>query len=83
MVDSLIILIYISFDVDNWKFFKIKFINLFDIIMELCGIWLINVDSKIFYFRDKIVEVMNFFVDIGFNVIFFVVWNKVFIFYFS
>lgn len=51
--------------------------------MELCGIWLINVDSKIFYFRDKIVEVMNFFVDIGFNVIFFVVWNKVFIFYFS
>ena len=49
--------------------------------MELRGIWLTNVDSKILHSRDKIAEAMNFLVDTGFNVIFPVVWNKAFTLY--
>ena len=49
--------------------------------MELRGIWLTNVDSKILHSRDKIAEAMNFLVETGFNVVFPVVWNKAFTLY--
>ncbi|MDJ0556841.1 MAG: family 10 glycosylhydrolase [Microcoleaceae cyanobacterium MO_207.B10] len=49
--------------------------------MELRGIWLTNVDSKLFHSRDNIAEAMNFLAETGFNVVFPVVWNKAYTLY--
>ncbi len=49
--------------------------------MKLHGIWLTNVDSKVLHSRDNIAEAMDFFAETGFNVVFPIVWNKVFTLY--
>ncbi|MGB3509434.1 MAG: family 10 glycosylhydrolase [Microcoleaceae cyanobacterium] len=49
--------------------------------MELRGIWLTNVDSKVLHSRDNIAEAMEFLAETGFNVVFPVVWNKAFTLY--
>lgn len=49
--------------------------------MELRGIWLTNVDSKVLHSRNNIAEAMDFLAETGFNVVFPVVWNKAFTLY--
>ncbi|MGK7920190.1 MAG: glycoside hydrolase family 10 protein [Trichodesmium sp.] len=49
--------------------------------MELRGIWLTNVDSKVLRSRNNIAEAMDFLAETGFNVVFPVVWNKAFTLY--
>lgn len=45
-------------------------------VMEIRGVWLTNVDSRVFNSKQNIAEAMNFLAQTGFNVVFPVVWNK-------
>lgn len=45
-------------------------------MLELRGVWLTNVDSRVLYSRDAIARAMDFLAQTGFNVVFPVVWNK-------
>lgn len=44
--------------------------------IELRGVWLTNVDSRVLESRESIAEAMQFLADHHFNVVFPVVWNK-------
>ncbi|MBD2568991.1 WG repeat-containing protein [Anabaena lutea] len=44
--------------------------------MEIRGIWITTTASQVFNSRQNIAEAMNFLADIGFNVVFPVVWNN-------
>lgn len=50
-------------------------------MMELRGIWLTNVDSKVLHSQDNITAAMDFLAETGFNVVFPVVWNKAYTLY--
>lgn len=45
-------------------------------MLELHGVWLTNVDSRVLYSADAIAEAMDFLAATGFNAVFPVVWNK-------
>ena len=49
--------------------------------MEVRGIWLTNVDSKVLHSQDSIAAAMEFLAETGFNIVFPVVWNKAFTLY--
>ncbi len=44
--------------------------------VEIRGVWLANVASKVFNSKQTIAEAMNFLAETGFNVVFPVVWNN-------
>ena len=44
--------------------------------VELRGVWLTNVDSRVLESRTQIAEAMQFLADHNFNVVYPVVWNK-------
>jgi uncharacterized lipoprotein YddW (UPF0748 family) len=47
-----------------------------DGVMEIRGVWLTNVDSRVLNSKQSIAEAMNFLAETGFNVVFPVVWNN-------
>lgn len=49
----------------------------------ICGVWLINVDSDVFFFKVGLEVVVEYCVCLGFNIIYIVIWNWGYIFYFS